>query len=299
MPNPHITTGTGEAIIGDVVMTSRRREILTRLWGHRSATFALAIVLVLVILAIFAPIFSRFDPNEIHRTNLFEGSSAAYWFGTDELGRDLFSRTLHGGRISLLVAFASAGLAMVVGGAWGFIAGYRGGWLEEVLMRLVDGIMAIPALLLALVFVASLGTSILNLIIIIGLLASPMVARVARSAVLQEINADYRLAAVAAGLSDRRILLTEVLPNTVPVLLVQASLVAGIAILTEAGLSFLGLGVQPPSASWGTLVQKGYQNLLSTETYVLFPGLFIFVSVWALNILGDGLRDVLDPRVQR
>jgi peptide/nickel transport system permease protein len=188
---------------------------------------------------------------------------------------------------------------MVIGTLWGFLAALRRGFLDDLLMRIVDIALGVPFLLLALVLVSAFGASMGSIGLILGILFAPQVARVTRSAALAELSSDYVLAARSIGVPRRRLLAAEVLPNTMPVLLAQASLVAAFAIFTEASLSFVGLGVQPPEASWGTLVQQGYQNIYRSFWYVLFPGIFIFAAIWAFNALGESLQDVLDPRSQR
>lgn len=255
-------------------------------------------LLLVLLAAALVPWLSPHSPDQIHPDAVLQGPSAEYWLGTDELGRDLLTRILYGARLTFLVAAGSMVVGMVLGTLWGFAAGLGARWLEELLMRLVDGVMAIPLFLLALMFVASFGASTWGLVLIIGLLNAPSVARIARAAVLEERSADYAQAAHAIGERRARILWRELFPNTVPSLLVQATLVAGYAIITEAGLSFLGLGVQPPATSLGSLLLQGYQNIYTYPAYVIWPGVLIVLVVWALNTVGDSLRLVLDPRAE-
>lgn len=273
-----------------------RPGIIRRLLRRPVAVGALAALVLVALSAAVAPLIAPYSPIELAPADRFFGPSAAHWFGTDELGRDLFSRTLYAGRYALGIAVASTLVATVLGLIWGFVAAMSRAWVDELLMRLADVGMAIPQILLGLVLAAAFGASAMNLAIIIGLILAPPTARLMRSAALTELESDYCLAAVAAGASRWRILFSEVLPNTTPTLIVQGSLNAASAILTEAALSFVGLGIQPPSASWGTLVQQGYQNLDQNLWYVTFPGIMIFVTIWLLNIFADQLQDALDPR---
>ena len=233
-----------------------RWRALTR---RPAAIVGLSVLGVMLAASYGAPLIAPHAPDAIGTGGLFEGPSPQHLAGTDELGRDLFSRLLYGGRLTFTLAIAATALSMAVGVAWGFAAAYAGGWREGALMRPVDVFMAIPPILLALVLVAAFGTSLTTLTIIIGLLLAPPTARLARSAVLRELSSDYRLAAVAAGASAQRILRQELLPNTMPALIAQATLNAAGAIFIEASLSFIGLGVEPPTATWGTLVQLGYR----------------------------------------
>ncbi|MGV1046975.1 MAG: ABC transporter permease [Solirubrobacterales bacterium] len=276
-----------------------RRSRWRALVRRPPALIALIVLLVMLVACYGAPLFAPHAPEQIGTGELFEGPSWQHFAGTDELGRDLFSRLLYGGRLTFTLAIAATAISMLVGVAWGFSAAHAGRWRDGALMRPADVLMAIPPILFALVLVAAFGTSISTLTIIVGLLLAPPTARIARSAVLRELSSDYRLAAIAAGASSQRILWRELLPNTMPTLIAQATLNAAGAIFIEASLSFIGLGVEPPTASWGTLVQYGYRNLASTTTYVLYPALCIVVAVWALNVLADELQTVLDPRSGR
>lgn len=270
--------------------------VMRRLLRRRAAAIVLVLLGLLILSAIAAPLLTSYSPTALAPRDRFLPPSPAHPFGTDELGRDLLTRVLFGGRIALGIGAASTVIAMLVGTAWGFIAAMRQGWTDEILMRLADATMAIPTILFALVLVAAFGASTVNLAIIIGLLLAPVTARLARSAALDELKSEYVLAAVASGATRTRILLSEVLPNTLPSLLVLATLNAASAILTEASLSFVGLGVQPPEASWGTLLFQGYQKLYQTIWYAIFPGVVIFMTIWLLNLLADQLQSVLDPR---
>lgn len=273
----------------------RRGETLLRLLRRPSGALA-AFVLVLILTgALFAPVLAPHSPTEFDYEHLFAGPSWNHLFGTDELGRDLFSRVLYGARTSLWVAALATVIAMASGTVLGFVAAFRSGWVGEVMMRSVDVTLGMPVILIGLVLVAAFGSSILSLVLILGFLFAPATARLARSAILAELESDYYLAATSVGAPPRRILFGELLPNTVPVLLARAAIVAAAAIFVEASLSFLGLGVQPPAASWGTLLQTGYASLYSSYWYALFPGIVIVVTVLALNALGNNLQYALDP----
>jgi peptide/nickel transport system permease protein len=274
----------------------RRPGVLRRLAGEPVGLLALVLFALLVLSAILAPLVAPHSPTEIDARNLFAAPSGTHWLGTDELGRDLFSRVLHGGRIALGIAFGATAVAMVIGVVWGFLSAQAGGWVDEVLMRVVDAVMAIPIVMFALILVAALGTNAVTLGIVIGVLLAPATARIARAGILTELHQDYYDAAVAAGVPKLRILFGEVLPNAAPVLIARAAVNAADAIVLEAGLSFIGLGVTPPDASWGTLLREGYDQIYRTIWYPLVPGVAIFVAIWAFNTLGDRLQDVLDPR---
>jgi peptide/nickel transport system permease protein len=281
------------------IATPKRRSLVGRLVSTPQAGVAAVLLVVVVAAVALAPLIVSVPPDAIDPTHPFAPPSLAHWFGTDELGRDLFSRMLYGGRYSLGIAGCATAIAMLLGVSWGFVAAQAGGWLDELLMRFVDVVMAVPIILFGLILVAAFGASVFTLAIIIGLLLSPGTARIARAAVLAELKSDYCLAAVAAGVPRARLLFGELLPNAGPVLIARASLVAADAVMIEASLSFLGLGIAAPAASWGTLLQQGYANIFSSLSYVAFPGLVIFVAIWVLNTLGDRLQAILDPRSAR
>jgi len=274
------------------------RETWARLLRHRPSVIALIILLTLILMSLSAPAISPYDRFEMDIQARFQGPNLQHWLGTDETGRDLFSRILWGGRISLVVALVAVLLSMVIGIPWGMLAAYRGGLIDDILMRIVDGFMAFPGLVFALLVIAALGPDIENLVLTMGILGAPPFARIARAAVIAERENDYVLAARAIGASGWRVALKHIGPNTVAPMAVQTSLAAASVILTEAALSFLGLGVQPPEASWATLLKQGYGYMSHNAWYVTFPGLAIFLTVWSLNTLGDGLRDSLDPRLR-
>jgi len=260
-----------------------------------TAAISAIVVFVIVVGTVAAPLVAPYSPKQFDFAHLFAPPSFAHPFGTDELGRDSLTRVMYGGRTSLEIAALATVISMALGSAWGFVAAFRKGWVDEVLMRIADLTLGLPVSLLGLVLVAAFGSSTASLVFILGILFTPATARLARSALLSELESDYYLAAVSVGAPPWRIVLRELLPNTMPVLLARASLVAADAIFVEASLSFVGLGVQPPAASWGTLLQSGYTNLYQSYWYPVFPGLVILIAVLALNILGDNLQRALDP----
>ena len=281
----------------DVVPSRRRRRVegLARLFRRPTAAIAFVVVSVLVFCSFAASVVAPYSPNQFNLDQLFAPPTLAHPFGTDELGRDLLTRVMYGGQTSLEIAALATLLAMTIGSAWGFAAAFRGGWLDEVLMRVADLTLGMPVILLGLVLVAAFGSSTKSIVLILGILFTPATARLARSSLLAELESDYYLAAVSVGAPAWRIVVKELLPNTMPVLLARASIVAADAIFVEASLSFVGLGVQPPAASWGTLLERGYAQLFSSYWYPIFPGLVILIAVLALNTLGDNLQRALDP----
>jgi peptide/nickel transport system permease protein len=291
---------TSAAASLDVVVSRRRRRAqgLARLLRRPTAAISFGVVSLLVFGAVAAPLVAPYPKNKFDLNHLFAPPTLAHPFGTDELGRDLLTRVLYGGRTSLEIAALATAFAMALGAVWGFAAAFRRGWLDELLMRVADLTLGMPVILLGLVLVAAFGSSTKSIVLILGILFAPATARLARSSLLAELETDYYLAAVSVGTRPWQIVLKELLPNTTPVLLARASIVAADAIFVEASLSFVGLGVQPPAASWGTLLERGYSVLYSSYWYPIFPGLVILIAVLALNTLGDNLQRVLDPSRQ-
>jgi len=277
---------------------SRARGLVRRISRSGPTTVAAVLLIVIVLAAVAAPALAPYSPLEMHVPNRFSGPSFAYLLGTDETGRDMLSLILFAARISLTVSVTAETLALLLGVPLGVLAGYRGGLTDDIIMRALDGFLAFPGILLALTIVGMFGPQLQFLILALGIINTPYVARIMRAAVVAERGKDYVLAARALGATVARIMFRNILPNCLSPLTVQASLGVAFAILTEASLSFLGLGVQPPAASWGTLLQVGYSYIRVTPWYVLFPGLFIFATVWSLSMLGDALRDALDPRLR-
>ena len=252
---------------------------------------------IIVLIAIFAPIF--IDPalaTKMDMTARLHAPDATHWLGTDQLGRDLFVRVLMGARTSLEIAVTAVVISVVLGLPLGMISGYAGGWVDNVLMRLVDTLLAFPALLLALTISAVLGPNIQNTTIAIGVAFTPFLARIIRGEALRVAQMPYVEAARAAGTTDAAMLVRHILPNILPVVIVQATISLAFAILAEAGLSFLGLGTQPPAASWGLMIQASRDYLEKAPWTGLVPGAAVALTVLGLNMFGDVLRDVLDPR---
>lgn len=251
---------------------------------------ALSVLAVIVFASVLAPWVAPYEYTQ-QSTNRFAGPSLQHLFGTDELGRDLFSRVLHGGQLTIFIAIGATAVAMLIGTLWGMAAAFARGLLDEILMRLADTVMAIPQMLFALVFISAFGATPERLALIIGILLTPTTARLVRSTVLAEIQEDYFTAAVAYGATKRRLLFSEVLPNVRIPILVQTAINAANVILLEASMSFVGLGIQAPDATWGTLVQQGYQKMYQSLPYVAFPAILILITIWMLNLLADQLGD--------
>lgn len=277
-------------------MSASSRRTWRRFFAHRMGVLGGLILIGFVLSAVFAPWLSPASPEQTHFDRLLQPPSWQHPFGTDELGRDVMSRVLHGGRVSLTVGALSVSLALILGGLWGLVAGYFGGRLDSLLMRLVDALLAFPFLILAIALAAALGPGLTNSMLAIAIVTAPAVARLVRGQVLAELGKDYVTAAVALGASHSRILFRHILPNLWGSLIVQGSLSTANAILAEATLSFLGLGVQPPTPSWGSMLNAARGYLEPAPWLAVFPGLAIFLAVLSFNLLGDAIRDALDPR---
>lgn len=269
-------------------------RVWRRLIRRPAGATALVVICLVVLSAVLAPLLAPFGPTEIGVGPIRQGPTADHLFGTDELGRDLLSRTLYAGRLALWITVLGTAIAMVVGSILGAVAALLRGLVDETLMRVVDAALAIPFLLMALILVTAFGFSALSLSVVLGLVNVPMTARIVRAAVLAELHREYVLAARSYGTKATRLLWTDVFPNVVPTLLVQTSVVASSVLLTEAGLSFVGLGIQPPEATWGTLILQGYASINTSPTLLVFPGLMTFVTVWAISALAEQLQAVLD-----
>jgi peptide/nickel transport system permease protein len=278
----------------------RRRglSLPRRLRRNVGAMVGLSILVLVLLLALFADLIMPYDPLKPYPVNALEPPSAAHLFGTDDIGRDIFSRVIAGSRISFQVALMVLTVASAIGVTLGAIAGYYGGLLDEAIMRLADVFFAFPHFLLAMAIVAALGPGITNAMLAIAIVYWPRYARLVRGSILSVKNQTYVEAARALGTTDLRIVVKHILPNAVAPLLVQATMDAGIAILTTASLSFIGLGAVPPMAEWGAMVAQGRQFVTSAWWVPAFPGLAISITVAGYVFLGDGLRDLLDPQLR-
>ena len=278
--------------------SARRRGLPARLARNKLAVAGASVLILLAIVALTAPLISPEDPNRTAPREALRAPSGDHLFGTDQYGRDNFSRVLYGTRISLMVGFISVSIAVVAGTVVGLIAGYYGRWVDSILMRLIDIMLAFPGILLALALVSVLGPSLRNLMIAVGISSVPTYARLVRGSVLSAKENVYVESARVIGCTDVAIMRRHVLPNVVAPIIVVATLGIAAAILWAAALSFLGLGSQPPTPEWGRMLSEG-RNFLREQWWIAtFPGLAIMITVLAMNLLGDGLRDVLDPRQQ-
>jgi peptide/nickel transport system permease protein len=277
---------------------SEWRRTARTLLRNRLVLGGLIMVAALILLAIFAGLIAPYDPIANNLRAREQPPSSYYFFGTDRFGRDVFSRVIHGSRISLLVALASVAISTLIGVPLGLAGGYFGGWVDNLIGRIMDVFFSFPALLLAIGVAAMLGPSLNNAIIAIGVVYAPWFGRVVRGPVLVERKKEYVEAARVVGAPAPRIVLLHVLPNVLSPLIVQATLTFSFAILIEASLSFLGLGTQPPQPSWGAMLQESRTFLETAPWMSIFPGLAIMLAVLAFNLLGDGVRDVLDPRIR-
>lgn len=275
------------------------KRTLRALLVNRLAIVGMVILLLMVLGATFAPILVPYNPTATDFSALQQAPSAKHWFGTDQLGRDILSRVFYGARVSLTAGLVSVLIALVLGGLIGLVAGFYGGWIDDVLMRLTDAMLAFPFLVLAIALAAVLGPSLQNTMLAIGVVTTPVFARLIRGQVMAERPREYVQAAVALGGGDGRIIMWHLLPNILGPLIVQVSLSTATAVLAEATLSFPGLGVQPPTPSWGSMLNDARGYLSQAPHMALFPGLAIFLAVLAFNLIGDGLRDALDPRMKK
>lgn len=282
----------------EIKVLNARQKLLKRMLQNRKAVFGAVVLVIIIISAISAPLLTRFNPNEQDLDNRLLPPSWTNLLGTDNFGRDVFTRILYGGRISLQIGLISVGIGVVFGCLIGLIGGFYGGIIDGILMRFVDILLALPGFLLALSIVAALGPNLQNVMIAVGISNIPRFARIMRASVMQTRELDYVTAALAAGASDFRILFKHVMPNSINPVIVQASLGLATAILAASGLSFLGMGAQPPTPEWGSMIAQARPFIRLAHWIVTFPGLAIVVTVLALNLVGDGLRDIFDPRLK-
>ena len=278
---------------------SLAKETFQRLMKNKLAMFGLFVLCVLVFTAIFADQIAPYSYDEMDFLNAYQPPCKGHIFGTDEFGRDIFSRVVYGSRISLKVGFIAVSIAVVAGGLLGAVAGYYGGWTDNLIMRAMDVIMSIPATLLAISIAAALGAGLTNLMIATGIASIPTYARIVRASVLGIKEQEFVEAAKAVGTRDFTILCKHILPNCLAPIIVQATLGVAFAILTAAGLSFIGLGIEPPTPEWGAMLSNARTYIRDYSYMCLFPGLAIAITIFSLNVLGDGLRDALDPKLRQ
>lgn len=280
---------------------SQWAEIFKMLSKNRMAMLGFTILIVLVLLAIFADVIADYDTVVI-KQNLSERlmpPNGKHWLGTDEFGRDIFARIIHGARVSLKVGLLAISISILVGGFLGAISGYYGGIIDNIVMRIMDIFLAVPSILLAIAIVSALGPSIMNLMISISVSYIPTFARIVRASVLSVRDQEFIEAARAIGASNLRIILRHIIPNSLAPVIVQGTLGVAGAILSIAGLSFIGLGIQPPAPEWGSMLSGGRQYLRYAWWVTTFPGIAIVITILSLNLLGDGLRDALDPKLKQ
>ena len=280
----------------DEAVETPARRALRRLLRRKGAIFGLVVIALFLALAVFAPLLTPYDPIVQSWTSVRKAPSVVHWFGTDELGRDILTRVIFGTRASLMAGLISVGIAISVGVPLGLAAGYLGGFLDALIGRLTDAMLACPFLILAIALAAFLGPSLGNAMIAIGVTTTPIFVRLTRAQVMVVKVEEYVEAARAVGNPDWRIALVHILPNILPALLVQATLSIASAIIAEASLSFLGLGQQPPAPSWGSMLNAAQRFLINAPWMAVWPGLAIFLTVLSFNLVGDGLRDALNPR---
>jgi peptide/nickel transport system permease protein len=282
-------------------LSSERSLVDARRWVRQNPAFAVGLVIIglLVLVSLLAPVLAPFDPTEIHAKDGLKPPSSTYLLGTDNLGRDILSRILFAARTSLLVALGSVLVASAIGVPLGLVAGFAGGKVDSVIMRVLDAILAFPVILLAILVVATLGTETINLVLTIGFVFVPYFTRLVRGNVLALKEREFVEASRASGASDSYLVTRVILPNILSPVVVQASLTMSLAVLIEAALSFLGLGVQDPTPAWGSMLQNSQLYLQQAPWFVLSPGACIFLSVLAFNLVGDGLRDLLDVSSHR
>lgn len=265
---------------------------------NKMAMAGLAILILLVFIAIFADFIAPYSYEQQNLQEAYQSPSMKHFFGTDEFGRDIFSRIIYGSRISLIIGFVSVGIALVIGFVIGAIVGFYGGGIDNALMRVMDILLAIPQTLLAIAIVASLGTGMSKLMIAVGISSIPSYARIVRASVMTIRGEEFIEAARASGTSDRKIILKHIVPNCLAPVIVQVTLGIANAIMSAAALSFIGVGIQPPVPEWGAMLSGGRDYIRGYAYMTIFPGLAIIITVLSLNLLGDGLRDALDPKLK-
>lgn len=278
--------------------TNQMKEIWRRFRKSKTAMLGLCLLIFVLSIAVFADVITPYENAISQSADRLDSPSAAHIFGTDELGRDLFARIVHGSRYSLLIGVSTSVLALVIGGLLGAIAAYYGGWVDNIIMRLTDVVMTVPPILLSLAVVAALGGSLRNLLIAITISCVPSMLRLVRSVVLGVVDEDYIEAARSYGASDMRIILKYVIPNALGPIIVTTTMNVANMILSAAGLSFLSLGVQPPAPEWGALLSDAKTYMFTAPHLLYIPGIFIVIAALSFNLAGDGLRDALDPKLK-
>ncbi len=273
-------------------------EVIRVFSTNKTSWIGLAIFVLICVVAVLAPWIAPHDPVEMAIEHRLEGPSSTFLLGTDTFGRDVLSRLLWGARVSLIIGTVSVLLAMMIGGPLGLVAGYFGGLIDQIIMRMMDVLLSFPLLLMGLLIVAVLGPSVLNLIIAIAIPVIPKFARIARAPTIAVRERNYIVACQALGYSHLRIMARHILPNILGEVVVMASLWAATAVRIEASLSFIGLGVKPPTPTWGGMIQEGFEYILDAPWLSIYPGLAVLVLVLSLNLLGDGLRDAIDPKLR-
>ncbi|WP_394810779.1 ABC transporter permease [Alkalibacillus aidingensis] len=275
------------------------KDFYRRLKKNKAALIGFYTILILIAVSIIGPFLTSHDPNSTNVTERFQGPSAEYWFGTDHMGRDIFTRIIHGMSLTLGIGFASVIMGALVGIPIGIISGYYGGRIDNIIMRLIDILLAFPGILLALAIVSILGGSLVNVTIAVAIYAIPGFARIIRGSTLAAKKLEYVDAIRALGAKDGRIIFKHIMPNVLSPVIVNATLYIASAVLTAAGLSFLGMGAQPPTPEWGAMLNDGRGYMYDAGHIAFFPGMFIVIVVLAFNIFGDGLRDALDPKMKK
>jgi peptide/nickel transport system permease protein len=277
---------------------SEFRRVMRVFFGRKLAVVGLVLIFLLIITAIFAPWIAPYPPNDIDLAQTLAKPSAEHWLGTDNLGRDVLSRVIYGARTSIIIAFGATAVSVILGEALGLIAAYFGGFVFQIIMRFVDALMAVPMLLIALIMASLLGGGPRNVILALGVGMISVHARMMCAQALSVKQNDYILAARAMGMGNLRMMFQEIVPNAFPALVVVITVGLGAVILAEAGLSFLGVGVMPPYPAWGGMITEGYKYILSNPALAISPGVAIALVVFGFNMMGDGLRDALDPRLR-
>lgn len=271
---------------------------MRNIYKNKVSFFCFIFILLIICMAIFAPLLTEHSPTTMYKEHRLEGISSEFFLGTDEFGRDMWSRILYGARVSLLVGLSSVAISVIFGSIFGLLAGYFGRWVDSVIMRIMDILFAFPEILLALAIIAALGPGTINTVLAIGIVNIPVFTRLVRGAVLSIKNLEYVESAKSLGASTNRILFSEIFPNVNAPLLVQSTLAISGAILTESALSFLGLGIQPPNPSWGALISEARQYMELAPGMIIWPCVAMTVTILAFNLFGDALRDLLDPSLK-